>query len=64
MGGLLELLLFLALLGLGVWALTTYIPMSQGISRLIQIVAVVAAVWIVLGAFGLLPSDVPVPRLR
>ena len=62
--GLFELLIFLALLGLIAWALTRYIPMSSGIARLIQIVAVVVGVWVVLGAFGLLPHDVPVPRIR
>jgi hypothetical protein len=62
--GLFELLVFIALLGLGVWALVTYVPMSQGFARLIQIVAIIVAVVVVLGAFGLLPSDVTVPRLR
>ena len=62
--GLFELLIFLALLGLVTWALTAYIPMSSGIARLIQVVAVVVGAYVVLSAFGLLPHDVPVPRLR
>jgi len=60
--GLFELLIFLAGVGLVAWALTTYIPMSDGIKRLIQIVAIVVCVWILLNAFGLVPHDVPVPH--
>jgi hypothetical protein len=62
--GLFELLIFIALLGLGVWALTTYIPMPPGFARVIQIIAIVVVVLVVLSAFGLLPSDIAVPRLR
>jgi hypothetical protein len=58
----LTLVIWLALLGLLVWLVTTYIPMPEPIKRLIVIVVVVLVVlWIVqlVGFIG--PS---VPRLR
>lgn len=47
------LLIVLALLGVGVWALTMYIPMAPGFKRIITIVAVVVAVYLVLQFFGI-----------
>jgi hypothetical protein len=61
--GLFELLIVIALIGLVAWALTHYIPMSDGVAKVIQIVAIVVIVVYVLSAFGLLPRDVAVPRL-
>jgi hypothetical protein len=60
------LLLVLVVLGVVVWAITTYIPMTPGIARLIQIVAVIIALVYVLNAFGVLHalSGKPVPSLR
>ena len=52
-----------ALIGLAAWALTHYIPMSEGVGKVIQIVAIVVIVVVVLNAFGLIPTDVPVPKL-
>jgi acid phosphatase family membrane protein YuiD len=46
-------LVVLALIGLLVWALTTYIPMGTGFKNLIYIVAIIFAVIYVLRAFGL-----------
>ena len=46
------LLLGLALLGLGVWAITNYIPMPKAFQALILVVAVVVAIFVVLNAFG------------
>jgi hypothetical protein len=60
--GLFELLIFLALIGLVTWAIVSFIPMSQGFARLIQIAAVIVGVYIVLGAFGLIPHDVAIPK--
>lgn len=60
----LMLLVWLALLGLLAWALTTYLPMSPGMARLIQIAAIIIGILIVLQAFGVLPSLGRVPRLR
>ena len=50
------LIIWLALLGVIVWAVTTYIPMPAGIAKVIVITAVVAAVFIVLKAFGVVDS--------
>lgn len=46
------LLLVLTLLGLGVWALTTYVPLAPGFKKIITIVAIVVAVFLVLQFFG------------
>lgn len=62
--GVFELLVVCSGIGLVAWALTTYIPMSSGAARVIQIIAIVVIVAIALGEFGLLPRDVAVPRLR
>lgn len=63
---LLGLLLVLVVIGVVVWAVTTYIPMSPGIARLIQIVAGVVAIVYVLSAFGVFHSmsGVQVPQIR
>lgn len=62
--GVFELMIVCALIGLIAWAITTYIPMDAMIARVIQIIAIVVIVAFVLGAFGLIPRDVAVPRLR
>ena len=62
--GVFELMVWCAGIGLAAWALTTYIPMSAGVARVIQIVAIVVIVAVVLNAFGLIPRDVAVPNLR
>lgn len=63
---LLGLLLILVVIGVVTWALTTYVPMSGGIARLIQIVAIVVAIVYVLSAFGVFHavSGVQVPQVR
>lgn len=53
---LISLIIILAVVGLIVWAVTTYIPMDAGIKKLILIVAIVACVLYVLQAFGVLGS--------
>lgn len=62
--GVIELMVWCALIGLIAWALTAYIPMSEGVKRVIQIVAIVVIVVVVLNAFGLIPRDMAVPKLR
>jgi hypothetical protein len=57
-----ELLFLVAFIGLVAWGLVHYIPMSEGIAKVVQGVALVVVIWLVLAAFGLLPRDVPVPR--
>lgn len=58
------LLLWIALIGLAVWLVTTYIPMSDAFKRLIVIVAVVAVVLWILQLTGILTLGPTVPRLR
>jgi hypothetical protein len=50
------LLVYLALIGLFYWAITTLVPMPAAIARIILVVCVVVAILLVLSAFGLLPS--------
>lgn len=60
-----ELIVYIAVIGLIVYGLTTYVPMPAGFKKAIYIVAVVCIAIIVLDAFGLLPiHDVRVPQLR
>lgn len=63
---LLGLILLMVLVGVAVWALTTYIPMDPAIKNVIRIVAVVAVVIIALNAFGVFNaiSGVNVPRIE
>jgi len=61
--GVFELLFVIALIGVVAYALQRWVPMSDGMKQLISIVAIVVAVVFVLAAFGLMPHNVPVPRL-
>lgn len=63
---LINLLIILIVIGVVVWAVTTFIPIDSGIKRLIQIVGVVVAVFIVLNAFGVIGSlsGVRVPTIK
>ncbi len=54
-----QLLVLLAVIGLFVWAITSLIPMPAQISKIIVVVAIVICVFVVLQAFGLMPSGVP-----
>ena len=51
---LISLLVLIAVIGLVAWALRTYVPMPPSFQNLIVVVAIVAVVFIVLNAFGLL----------
>lgn len=60
----LALIITLAVIGLLVWLIVTYIPMPAGFRKAILIVAVVCVAFVLLRAFGILPiKDVPVPNL-
>jgi hypothetical protein len=61
--GVITLLVICALIGVVAWALTTYLPMNEGVSRAIQIGAVVIVVWMILSAMGLIPHDIQMPRM-
>ncbi len=59
------LIIYVALIGLIVWAITVYIPMPAGFKKVIYIVAIICVAGLILNAFGLLPiHDVAVPQLR
>ena len=58
------LLLGLAILGLGCWAITRFIPMPPAFQTLILVVAIVMAVFIVLNAFGIRIPDYHLHPLR
>ncbi len=62
--GLLELVIILALVGVGLWALQTYVPMDAGIKRIIHIVVIVAVVIYLLRVFGIFGHDIPVHGVR
>jgi hypothetical protein len=51
---LLELIVILVLIGMVMWAINTYVPMSAGIKRVLNIAVVIAVVLWLLKAFGLL----------
>lgn len=62
--GLIQFLITLVLLGVALYLVETYIPMSPPIKTLLRIVVVVVIViwllWLVLAITG----DVPIPRVR
>lgn len=58
----LSLIITLALLGLIVWAITTYIPMPPVFKTVIYIVAAVCLIMLLMRAFGVV--DIPVPQIR
>lgn len=57
------LIITIAVVGLLVWLICTYIPMSPGYKRAIQIIAIVCIVIYLLKVLGLFDHDIPVPRL-
>jgi len=59
------LVLWLLALGVAGWLINSYIPLQDGIKRILNIVLVVIAILIVLYAFGILPmGNKLVPQLR
>lgn len=57
-----ELILSLALIGLIVWAITTYIPMPPIFKTVIYVIVAVVLILYLMRVFGI--SDIPLPRLR
>ncbi len=53
---LISLLILIAVIGVVVWLITTYIPMPQPFKSAILVVAIVAVLLVILNAFGLLDS--------
>lgn len=55
---LLQLILILVIIGVLMWAINTYAPLTDGWKKLINIVVMVIVVFWLLGVFGLLgPID-------
>ena len=61
-----NLFLVLVIIGVVLWAITTFIPMPQAIKNLILIVGVIIAVIYVLSAFGIISglSGMRVPTIK
>ena len=61
--GLVELVLIIIVVGLIVWAVNTYIPISDIFKKLITIVCVIVVCLIFIKAIGLNEWDIKIPRL-
>ena len=55
----LELIIVVALVGVLVWAITTFIPMPPNFAKLIYVIAVVCMLFYVLQAFGVVTLTEP-----
>lgn len=53
---LIQLIVVLAVIGVVMWLLNTYVPMSASIKKILNIVVVVVVILYVLSAFGILGS--------
>jgi hypothetical protein len=60
----LTLVIYLAIIGLIVWLVTTYIPMPAQIKTLIIVVTIVLIVLWIVQLTGLIGSGPVVPRIR
>lgn len=58
-----SLIVTIAVVGLLVWLVVTYLPMPEPFKKIIIAIAVVCVVLYVLAAFGLIGRDVPVPKI-
>ncbi len=61
-----SLLVALIVIGVVIWAVTTFIPMDGNIKMIIRVVGVVIALLIVLNAFGIIGSlsSIKVPTVK
>lgn len=62
--GILSLLIIIVVIGIAVWLINAYIPLPPPFKKLILIVGIIAAILIVLNAFGVLNMDVGIPKIR
>lgn len=58
------LILTLAIVGVIVWAVVTYIPMPDVVKKAIIVVVAICIIVYVLRAFGVMGTDIPVPQLH
>jgi hypothetical protein len=63
---LISLVITLAVVGVLLWLILTYIPMAQPIKNIITVVVVICVILWLLQAFGVLggANDIRVPRLH
>lgn len=57
-----HLIIWIALIGLIVYLVTTYIPMAQPFKTLIYVIAAICVILLLMNVFGL--SDIPLPSMR
>lgn len=55
---LIQLVVLIAVIGLLVWAIVTYIPMPPMFKNVIIVLAIAVIVWYLLVTFNLLPTNV------
>lgn len=60
----LSLILTIAVIGIIVWAVITYIPMPEPFKKAIIIITAICVLAFVLNAFGVIGRDIPVPQLH
>lgn len=58
------LIVTLALIGVILWLVNTYLPMDPKIKQIMNVVVVICVILWLLGAFGILRMDAPVPQFR
>jgi hypothetical protein len=60
------LILTLVLVGVGLWAVNTYIPMDAKIKQILNVVVVILVILWLLRVFGVLGggNDIPIPQVR
>ncbi|TAK94616.1 hypothetical protein EPO05_06055 [Patescibacteria group bacterium] len=61
---LISFIILCAIVGVLVWAITTYVPMPQPIKTLIIVSACLVLVLILLEALGIFNARIAIPRLR
>jgi hypothetical protein len=52
----LHLVIVLALIGFGMWALNKYVPMQPTIKKVLNIAVIIAVILWLLSVFGILPN--------
>lgn len=53
---LIQLVVVLVVIGVVMWLINTYIPMSSGIKKILNVVIIIVVILYVLSAFGVLGS--------
>jgi hypothetical protein len=61
-----QVIIILAVVGLLLWVLNTYLPIDGTIKKVINVVVLICVVFWLLQVFGVLghAHDIPVPQLR